>query len=121
MKKIIALFLTIFMLMLLLAGCKKDEAKVVGETSHGTPIVDLKNDDDIPWELPRDSDCFNAIAYDVDNRILYVSFNRNDAKYRYIDFPESEWRLFKGADSLGSYYNKNIKGKYTCQKITEDE
>ena len=118
-KKVISILFVIVSLLLFVVGCKSEDANVVGETSHGTPIVELESYDDIPWETPKDSDCFNAIAYDKDKHILYVSFDRNDAKYRYLDFPEDEWRWFKKADSLGSYYNKHIKGQYTCQKISE--
>lgn len=92
-------------------------AKIVDYTSQGTPIVSIKND--IPWEEPHESECFSEIAYDAQNEILYVRFRESGAAYRYLNFSEDDWEIFKTQDSLGSWYNKVIKGQYDCEKIEE--
>jgi len=91
---------------------------IVGYTSQGTPIVDIDSGS-IPWTEPTDSDCFSEIAYNEDSEILYVRFRESGSAYRYLDFPESEWDTFISQESLGSWYNKAIKGHYECQKIEE--
>ncbi len=63
-----------------------------------------------------DSTAFSQIGYNVKDEILLVTFRNSGKTYLYLDFPSSEWGLFKKADSLGGYYNKYIKGNYTCIK-----
>ena len=36
----------------------------------------------------------------------------NDKNYIYQNLPIEVWQNFKNADSFGSYYVRNIKGKY---------
>ena len=66
------------------------------------------------------STAFSEIGYDSKNSALIVRFKSSGKAYVYIDFPVSEWKAFTNAKSLGSYYNKNIKGKYTSYKIARD-
>lgn len=95
-----------------------DSNSIVGATTQGTPIVSIDLDS-IPWESPHESDCFSEIAYDEDSNTLYVRFRESGSAYRYLDFSESAWDEFASQESLGSWYNKAIKGKYECQKIEE--
>lgn len=64
-----------------------------------------------------DSSVFTQIAYERTEHILVVSFRDSDDAYYYYDVPYDVWKDFKASDSLGSYYNKNIKEKYEYEKI----
>ena len=115
MKKLI---FSIFALMLLLtfAACK--DSKVIGETTQGTPIVEVVRSE-VVWQDTPTSDCFSEIGYDADAEILYVRFRDSGAAYRYLDYPSSEWEKFSVQNEPGKWYNKNIKGQYESQKIGE--
>jgi len=86
-------------------------------TSAGTPInysFDLGN---VDMEDTPDSSCFSEIGYDEQNEVLVVVFRDSGSMYAYYDVPEGVWDDLYFASSMGSYYNKNIKGQYDCEKI----
>ena len=91
--------------------------EIIGYTSRNTPII--KEENNISWNSTPDSTCFSSIGYDEDNNCLYVIFRETGAEYKYSDFTTSDWIDFTEADSLGSYFNKYIKGNYYCEKIEE--
>lgn len=64
-----------------------------------------------------DSTAISEIGYDETNHALIVRFKSSGKAYVYIEFPKSEWNSFKNAKPIGSYYNKNIKGKYKSYAI----
>ena len=94
------------------------EKEVVGETTQGTPIVAYRNSG-IEWENTPQSSCFSEIGYDAAAETIGVVFRDSGAKYIYEDVPESVWREFRSAESIGQYYNQHIKGEYTCNKISD--
>lgn len=51
------------------------------------------------------------IGYDEDDEVLHVVFP-NRAHYEYYDVPKSVYEELRSADSVGSYFSKNIKNKY---------
>lgn len=87
------------------------------ETSRGTPII---YDDDVPedisWQNTPQSDCFSRVGYCPGTETLGVTFRESGSTYYYYSVPSSIWKDLSSADSPGSYYNKHIKGKYTCEK-----
>lgn len=90
----------------------------VGETSQGMPIV--KTDmTDVEWQQTPESDCFSEIAYNEHSKVLYVRFRDSGAAYAYFRFPEESWSFFHDDDSLGAYYNDQIKRVYDCAMIEE--
>lgn len=71
------------------------------------------------WEMeetPRSS-CFSEVGYDAENEILHVVFRTTGIEYVYYDFTENDWNTFYNADSLGKYFNANIKGYFDYKKI----
>ncbi len=51
--------------------------------------------------------------------ILAIVFRNHDEDiYLYYDVPESVYEKMINADSIGSYYNKHIKGQYDSEKIS---
>ena len=61
-----------------------------------------------------DSSCFSEIGYDAEISVLYVRFKDSGALYAYYHF--DDWDSFSSTDSLGTYYNKHIKGRYDCHR-----
>ena len=59
---------------------------------------------------------FSQIGYDPSTGTLAVTFRDSGATYTYGGVPESEWNAMQSADSIGKYYNANIKGKYKSEK-----
>lgn len=116
-NKVITLLISLLSCVLLLSACGND-AEIVGYTSHGTPIVstDVMQ---IGWKETDYSECFSEIGYDEDTDTLYIRFRESGAAYRYLDFPEDEWRTFEENEDPGVWYNDYIKGQYECQKIEE--
>ncbi len=66
--------------------------------------------------LPVDSSMANTLGYDEDNQILQVEFH-NGTIYQYSGVDEDTWEDFCQADSVGRFYNQEIKGKYNSQRF----
>jgi KTSC domain len=66
--------------------------------------------------LPVNSSMANTVGYDEDNHILQVEF-QNGRIYQYSGVEEDTWEDFCQADSMGRFYNQEIKGKYDSQKF----
>ena len=62
-----------------------------------------------------DSSCFSEVGYNAATQTLRVCF-RTTGYYRYSNFSQSDYNNFLAADSLGTYFNKNIKGFYPYEK-----
>jgi uncharacterized membrane protein len=64
-------------------------------------------------ELGRiDSSFIDQALYDNDEKYLIIDLG--DFNYQYCDVSKRTWNDFKNAKSLGSFYNKNIKGTFSC-------
>ena len=63
------------------------------------------------------STCFSEVYYYPDLKLLFVRFRDSGSLYTYSDFPSGEWSTFRSQNSLGGYYNSNIKGQYVCTRI----
>jgi hypothetical protein len=57
------------------------------------------------------SGAIGSVGYDRDRMVLEVELT-NGRVYHYFDVPEQVFLEFMGADSLGKYYNINIKPSY---------
>lgn len=75
-------------------------------------------EDFLQWEDTERSSCFSAAAYSPIFRTLAVEFRRNGSVYYYYDLSPEVAEEFFAADSLGRYYNQNIKGSYDCERIS---
>ena len=56
------------------------------------------------------------IGYDEDKAELFVTFKKGQT-YKYSDVPKAIFTRLKNADSVGSFYATNIKGKYESEKV----
>jgi hypothetical protein len=63
-----------------------------------------------------ESSNLKSIGYREDSALLEVEFH-SGAVYQYFQVPEAVYLDLMAAESLGSYFSKNIKGKYSYEKI----
>jgi hypothetical protein len=65
----------------------------------------------------RESEIIDDIAYDEDTRELRVDL-KTGRSYIYLDVPIEEYEAFDTAESLGQYYNANIRMRYEYREVT---
>ena len=58
------------------------------------------------------------VRYDDDRELLEVLFH-NGRVYRYLDVPAAEFQALIGADSVGRYFNQEIRTRYEVLKKKE--
>ena len=91
-------------------------------TSGGTPI---QEDENYLREIISTMDVFDItrstaisrIGYSEVYEILLITFLESGASYLYYDVPYREFYDLYNADSIGRYFNQNIKGYYDVEKI----
>lgn len=89
----------------------------VKERPHYEPVQTAEVPESVKVTLEAvDSSCFSRVGYDSESETLAVEFH-NTGLYYYYGVPESVYKEFRAADSLGGWYNRNIKGSYECEKI----
>ena len=52
-----------------------------------------------------------SLDYDEDSETLTVTFHDGN-RYDLPKFPQIEYERFLNADSIGRYWNANVRGKY---------
>jgi hypothetical protein len=60
---------------------------------------------------PRGSSCFSDLSWDDETNVLSMSFIRGGT-YQIENFSADEWDRWSNAESLGGYFNANIKGHF---------
>jgi DNA helicase HerA-like ATPase len=65
---------------------------------------------------PVTSSNVESVGYDAETMTLEVEF-QDGAVYQYFDVPENVHNEFVGADSIGSYLAREIKGKYRYVRL----
>lgn len=112
----------LFAVVLLFSGCSAEAPSGTVEasvrtTSQGTPISDDAPFKKIDRIKTPDSTCFSEIGYDSGTGDLLVTFRESGVSYIYGEIPSEVWEDLKSASSMGSYYNKEIKGSYDCVRL----
>lgn len=120
-KKVITICITFLIPLLLLSGCHSaqeiSEAYSAGYSDameDAIPMPDPSLPDlgyAIDWQ-DVDSSMFLAVGYDGARSVLGVQFKDSGKHYYYVGFSADEYAAFVSADSLGRYFNENIKGNY---------
>ena len=62
------------------------------------------------------SSALRSVGYDAETLTLETEIISGSV-YQYFDVPESVFLELMSAESLGVYYNKNIKPAYRCAKL----
>jgi hypothetical protein len=63
-----------------------------------------------------DSSAVRSVGYDRRRRVLEVEVDGGTV-YQYLDVPAREYFALIGADSVGRYYNQQIKANYDFRKV----
>lgn len=69
--------------------------------------------------LPVNSSMASAIGYNEQQKTLQIEFNSGSV-YQYSNVEIETWERLQEADSTGRFYNKEIKGHYSCQRLDDD-
>lgn len=65
-----------------------------------------------------ESSMFTELGYDKTNQSLLVRYT-NGVLYQYFEVPEYLWNDMQAADSMGSFFSKNIREEYRFEKLEE--
>ncbi len=60
---------------------------------------------------PVESSSLRTVGYDKEAKVLEIEFAKGRV-YRYFDVPESVYLGLISADSKGTYFQKNIRGRF---------
>ncbi|MGJ5627832.1 KTSC domain-containing protein [Nostoc sp. CALU 1950] len=66
--------------------------------------------------LPVVSSMAMAVGYDRNEQILQVEF-QSGAVYQYLGIDEDTWEDLHSSNSIGSFFNQEIKGRYDCDRL----
>ena len=66
--------------------------------------------------LPVISSMAMAVGYDRNEHILQVEF-QSGSVYQYLGVDEDTWEDLHSSDSVGSFFNQEIKGRYDCDRL----
>jgi len=66
--------------------------------------------------LPVSSSMAAKVGYDCEREILQIEFN-SGLVYQYSDVEPETWECLQSADSIGRFYNQEIKGNYSPNKL----
>lgn len=61
----------------------------------------------------KESSFIKTNYYSEKERKLIIGIK--NTSYQYCNVPKSIWVSYKNSESLGKYYNKNIKNKFSCE------
>lgn len=65
-----------------------------------------------------DSEAIEAIGYDSATRVLLVRF-AGGALYAYFEVPPRDHAALLAAESLGSYFNRHLRERYSYRQLTD--
>lgn len=66
--------------------------------------------------LPVSSSMAYAVGYNSDEQILQVEF-QSGAVYRYSEVDAQTWEDLHSADSIGQFFNQEIKARFDCERV----
>ena len=99
---------------------------------HGLQMVDFiantdsaelsagieSSDDESITMLPVSSAMAKSIGYSEETETLQIEFS-SGAVYQYSDVEPEIWESLQDADSTGSFFNSEIKGYYSSERIDD--
>jgi hypothetical protein len=65
-----------------------------------------------------DSRAFAEVAYDNDKHQLYIRFHSGKV-YRYFGFPHHQYDELLAAESRGTYFAEQIRGRFAYEQAVE--
>lgn len=61
------------------------------------------------------SNTIDVVDYDSETRMLAVGFRYDNSTYVYKGVPATVANALADAESLGAFFNRNIRGKYPAE------
>jgi hypothetical protein len=58
------------------------------------------------------SDCIASLAYDDERELCWLTFRRDGKTVQLDAFPQIEFERWLSANSVGRYFNANVRGRY---------
>ena len=120
MKRSMRLIVILFLVLPFICSCDNESStqrNIKNETNTAWASPSELDSFSIDWIATSSSTCFSKIGYDSSKEVLCVEFRDSESEYAYFDVPKNVWSDLCKAQSKGSYYNKNIKGKYACERM----
>jgi hypothetical protein len=68
--------------------------------------------------LPVNSSMATSVGYDSEEQVLQVEFY-NGTIYQYSGVEAETWEDLQAADSIGKFFNQEIKGRYECECLDD--
>jgi hypothetical protein len=65
---------------------------------------------------PVSSSSILSVGYEASSETLEIEFKETGV-YQYLNVPQFMWERLMGADSVGKFFNAEIKNAFACQKI----
>lgn len=93
------------------------ETETKGVTSRGTPIVEADDTLDFDINYITRSSAISEIGYDYYEEVLLITFKDSGASYYYYDVPYEVYDELLNAESIGRYFNNQIRGWYDCVRV----
>ncbi len=88
------------------------------QSSEKTPLPVEGKEPTVYMQDTPNSTCFSAVGYDSTLKTLYVKFRDSGSVYSYESVPQSVFDDLMSAQSMGGFYNSDIKGAYTCHRLS---
>lgn len=88
------------------------------QSSEKTPLPVEGKEPTVYMQDTPNSMCFSAVGYDSTSKMLYVEFRDSGSVYSYESVPQSVYDDLMSAQSMGGFYNSDIKGAYTCHRLS---
>ncbi len=79
---------------------------------------ELEGTKEIPM-LPVSSSVARAIGYDEERQVLQIEF-ASGSVYQYADVEPETWESLCDTDSIGRFFNQEIKGCYESERLDEE-
>lgn len=108
MKRILAALL---LALVLLSGCGIEKPVPTPDTVEGR----LEEGGVFLREV--ESSALSRVAYDKIDHSLFVEFKESGTIYAYFHVPESVYKELLDAESIGTYFNQNIRSSYSYERL----
>jgi len=86
------------------------------ELSDGIESTEIASSDESITMLPVSSAMAKSIGYSEETETLQIEFSSR-AVYQYSDVEPEIWESLQDADSTGSFFNSEIKGYYSSERV----
>ncbi len=88
------------------------------ELAPGIELTEIAHRDEPIAMIPVDSAMASAIGYNEEEQVLQIEFSSGSV-YQYSHVEPEIWESLQEADSTGRFFNSEIKGYYSSQRVDD--